>query len=72
MAEISTIKLPSGETYDIKDATARRNISNITYGVATQKTNGLMSSTDKTKLDSLSTTSVSAITNTEIDTIVAS
>lgn len=46
--------------------------TDTTYGVATQKTNGLMSSDDKTKLDSLSTTSVSAITNTEIDTIVAS
>lgn len=46
--------------------------NNTTYGVATQKTNGLMSSSDKTKLDSLSTTSVSAITNSEIDSIVAS
>lgn len=46
--------------------------NNTTYEVATQKTNGLMSSDDKTKLDSLSTTSVSAITNSEIDTIVAS
>lgn len=40
--------------------------------VATQNANGLMSSADKTKLDSLSTTSVSAITNSEIDSIVAS
>lgn len=40
--------------------------------VATQNANGLMSSADKTKLDSLSITSVSAITNSEIDTIVAS
>lgn len=46
--------------------------NNTTYGVATQKTNGLMSSDDKAKLDSLSTTSVSAITNSEIDLIVAS
>lgn len=46
--------------------------NNTTYGVATQNANGLMSSSDKTKLDSLSTTSVSAITNSEIDTIVAS
>lgn len=46
--------------------------NNTTYGVATQKANGLMSSTDKAKLDNLSTTSVSAITNSEIDTIVAS
>lgn len=46
--------------------------NNTTYGVATQKTNGLMSSDDKTKLDSLSATSISAITNSEIDTIVAS
>ena len=126
MADISTIKLPSGTPYAIKDSTARNHISNksnphgvtkaqvglgnvanydqskaiksitrsgtkftataldgttfeftqqdnnTTYGVATQKANGLMSSTDKAKLDNLSTTSVSAITNSEIDTIVAS
>lgn len=126
MADISTIKLPSGTTYAIKDTTARTHISNksnphgvtkaqvglgnvanydqskaiksitrsgttftataldgttftftqqdnnTTYGVATQKTNGLMSSADKTKLDSLSATSVSAITNAEIDTIMKS
>lgn len=46
--------------------------NNTTYGVATQKANGLMSSTDKAKLDSLSAISVSAITDSEIDTIVAS
>lgn len=46
--------------------------NNTTYGVATQYTNGLMSSADKTKLDSLSTTSISAIPNSEIDSIVAS
>lgn len=46
--------------------------NNTTYGVATQNANGLMSSSDKTKLDSLSATSVSAITNSEIDSIVAS
>lgn len=46
--------------------------TDTTYSVATQKANGLMSSTDKTKLDSLSATSVSAITNSEIDSIVAS
>lgn len=46
--------------------------NNTTYGVATQKANGLMSSTDKAKLDSLSAISVPAITNSEIDTIVAS
>lgn len=46
--------------------------NNTTYGVATQNANGLMSSSDKTKLDGLSATSVSAITNSEIDTIVAS
>lgn len=46
--------------------------TDTTYSIATQKTNGLMSSDDKAKLDSLSTTSVSAITNSEIDTIVAS
>ncbi len=46
--------------------------NNTTYGVATYNANGLMSSADKTKLDSLSATSVSAIPNSEIDTIVAS
>lgn len=46
--------------------------NNTTYGVATQSTNGLMSAADKTKLDSLSTTSISAIPNSEIDSIVAS
>ena len=124
MADISSLKVPNGTTYMLKDSTARNHISNknnphgvtkaqvglgdvanydqskaiksitrsgttftataldgttftftqqdnnTTYGVATQKTNGLMSSTDKTKLDSLSATSVSAITNAEIDTIM--
>lgn len=46
--------------------------NNTTYEVATQYTNGLMSSADKTKLDSMSATSISAITNSEIDAIVAS
>lgn len=46
--------------------------NNTTYGVATQKANGLMSAADKTKLDNLSATSVSAIPNSEIDSIVAS
>lgn len=46
--------------------------TDTTYGVATQKANGLMSAADKTKLDNLSATSVSAITNSEIDSIVAS
>ena len=46
--------------------------SNTTYEVATQYTNGLMSSSDKTKLDSLSETSISAISNYEIDIIVGS
>lgn len=126
MADISTIKLPSGTTYTVKDSTARNHIgnksnphgvnksqvglgnvanydqskaiksitrsgttftataldgttftftqqdNNTTYGVATQKANGLMSATDKTKLDNLIATSVSAITNSEIDSIVAS
>lgn len=126
MADVSSIKLPNGTTYTVKDSTARNHIgngsnphgvtksqvglgnvanynqskaiksitrsgttftataldgttftftqqdNNTTYGVATQKTNGLMSASDKTKLDSLSTTSVSAITNSEIDAIVAS
>lgn len=126
MADVSSIKLPNGTTYTVKDSAARYHIGNgsnphgvtkaqvglgnvanynqskaiksitrsgttftataldgttftftqqdndTTYGVATQKTSGLMSPADKTKLDSLSTTSVSAITNSEIDTIVAS
>lgn len=126
MADISSIKLPDGTTYAVKDSTARNHIgnksnphgvnksqvglgnvanydqskaiksitrsgttftataldgttftftqqdNNTTYGVATQNANGLMSSSDKTKLDSLSATSVSAITNSEIDSIVAS
>ena len=126
MADVSSIKLPNGTTYTVKDSTARTHISNksnphgvtktqlglgnvanydqskaiksisrsgttftataldgttftftqqdnnTTYGIATQKANGLMSSADKTKLDGLSATSVSAITNSEIDTIVAS
>lgn len=126
MADVSSIKLPSGTTYTVKDSTARNHIgnksnphgvdksqvglgnvanydqskaiksisrsgttftataldgttftftqqdNNTTYGVATQKANGLMSSDDKTKLDNLSATSVSTITNSEIDAIVAS
>ena len=126
MADISSIKLPSGTTYTVKDSTARSHIgnknnphgvtksqvglgsvanydqskaiksitrsgttftataldgttftftqqdTNTTYGVATQSANGLMSAADKTKLDNLIATSVSAITNSEIDTIVAS
>ena len=46
--------------------------TDTTYSVATQDANGLMSSADKTKLDSLSATSVSAITNAEIDAIMRS
>ena len=126
MADVSSIKLPSGTTYTVKDSTARTHISNksnphgvtkaqvglgnvanydqskaiksitrsgttftataldgttftftqqdnnTTYGVATQMANGLMSAADKTKLDNLSATSVSAISNSEIDSIVAS
>ena len=125
MADISSIKLPSGTTYTVKDSTARSHIgnksnphgvtksqvglgsvanydqskaiksitrsgttftataldgttftftqqdNNTTYSVVTQKTNGLMSSADKAKLDSLSATSISAIPNSEIDSIVA-
>lgn len=123
MDDISSLKVPSGTTYMLKDSTARSHISNksnphgitkaqvglgnvanydqskaiksitrsgttftataldgtkftftqqdnnTTYGVATQYTNGLMSSSDKTKLDNLS---ISAITNYEIDTIIDS
>lgn len=126
MADISSIKLPNGTTYTVKDSAVRNHIvngsnphgvtksqvglgnvanydqskaiknitrsgttftataldgttftftqqdNNTTYGVATQNANGLMSAADKTKLDNLSATSVSAITNSEIDTIVAS
>lgn len=126
MADVSSIKLPNGTTYTVKDSASRNHIgnksnphgvtksqvglgnvsnydqskaiksitrsgttftamaldgttftftqqdNNTTYGIATQKANGLMSSSDKTKLDSLSTTSVSAIPNSEIDSIVAS
>lgn len=126
MADISSLKVPSGTTYTLKDSTARSHISNkknphgvtkaqvglgnvenydqskaiksitrsgttftataldgtkftftqqdsdTTYEVATQYTNGLMSSSDKTKLDNLSETSISAITNYEIDKIVGS
>lgn len=126
MADVSSIKLPNGTTYTVKDSAARYHIgnesnphgvtkaqvglgdvanynqskaiksisrsgttftataldgttftftqqdNNTTYGVATQNANGLMSAADKTKLDNLSATSVSAITNSEIDTIVAS
>ena len=126
MADISSIKFPSGTAYTVKDSKARSHIentsnphgvtksqvglgnvanydqskaiksisrsgttftataldgttftftqqdNNTTYGVATHNANGLMSSSDKTKLDNLSATSVSAITNSEIDSIVAS
>lgn len=126
MADISSLKVPSGATYKLKDSTARSHISNgsnphgvtkeqvglgnvanydqskaiksitrsgttftataldgtkftftqqdsnTTYEVATQYTNGLMSSADKTKLDSLSATSISAISNYEIDEIIDS
>lgn len=126
MADVSSIKLPNGTAYTVKDSTARSHIdnksnphgvtksqvglgsvanydqskaiksitrsgttftataldgttftftqqdNNTTYGIATQNANGLMSSADKTKLDSLSATSISAITDSEIDSIVAS
>lgn len=126
MADVTSIRLPNGTTYTVKDSAARYHIgnksnphgvtkaqvglgnvanydqskaiksitrsgttftataldgttftftqqdNNTTYGVATQKANGLMSAADKTKLDNLSATSVSAITNSEIDSIVAS
>ena len=126
MADVSSIKLPNGTTYTVKDSAARYHIgngsnphrvtksqvglgnvanydqskaiksisrsgttftataldgttftftqqdNNTTYGIATQYTSGLMSAADKTKLDSLSATSVSAISNSEIDSIVAS
>lgn len=126
MADVSSIKLPSGAAYTVKDSAARNHIgnksnphgvtkaqvglgnvanydqskaiksitrsgttftataldgttftftqqdNNTTYAVATQYANGLMSAADKTKLDNLSATSISAISNSEIDSIVAS
>lgn len=126
MADVSSIELPNGTTYTVKDSTARSHIgnesnphgvtksqvglgnvanydqskaiksitrsgttftataldgttftftqqdNNTTYGVATQNANGLMSAADKTKLDNLSATSVSSISKSEIDSIVAS
>lgn len=126
MADVTSIRLPNGTTYTVKDSAARYHIgnrsnphgvtkeqvglgnvanydqskaiksitrsgttftataldgttftftqqdNNTTYGVATQNANGLMSASDKTKLDSLSATSISAIPNSEIDSIVAS
>lgn len=126
MADVSSIKLPNGTTYTVKDSAARNHIgngsnphgvtkaqvglgnvanynqskaiktitrsgttftataldgttftftqqdNNTTYGIATQYTSGLMSAADKTKLDGLSATSISAISNSEIDSIVAS
>lgn len=54
------------------DVPAGAKFTDTTYSIATQNANGLMSSADKTKLDGLSATSVSAITNSEIDSIVAS
>lgn len=126
MADVSSIKLPNGTTYMVKDSAARTHINNksnphgvnksqvglgnvanydqskaiknitrsgttftataldgttftftqqdnnTTYGIVTQNANGLMSAADKTKLDNLSATSISAISNSEIDSIVAS
>ena len=126
MDDVSSIKLPNGTTYTVKDSAARTHINNksnphgvtksqvglgsvanydqskaiksitrsgttftataldgttftftqqdnnTTYGVATQNANGLMSAADKTRLDGLSATSVSTITNSDIDSIVAS
>ena len=45
-----------------------------TYSAATTSSNGLMSSTDKNKLNGIATgaTADTAITNSEIDTILAS
>ena len=46
--------------------------NDTTYSIATHTANGLMSAADKTKLDNLTTESVSSITNAEIDTIIMS
>ena len=60
MANISAIKLPDGVTYDLVDRVS-------TIDVATTSANGLMSSSDKTKLDGIASGAevnyVSNITN---------
>lgn len=47
MANISSITLPSGATYDLKDKDAARNT------LASTTENGLMSKEDKEKLDAI-------------------
>ena len=49
---IETITLPNGNTYNVKDTT---------YSNATQSSSGLMSSTDKTKLDGFEIATASEI-----------
>lgn len=55
-ADITALGIPAQDT-------------NTTYGLATTTADGLMSKTDKTKLDELG--DVVAITTAEIDTIIA-
>lgn len=50
MADISKIRLPDGTIYNIKDSSALHTIA-----IATPSANGLMSATDKSKLDSMTT-----------------
>lgn len=68
----------SGKNYAVQlDSSGKMYVSvpwtdtNTTYGVATQSANGLMSSTDKKKLDGIATgaTADSALTTSEIDEV---
>ena len=54
MADISKVKTPDGNTYNVKDSTARDLIANkADKTVATTSANGLMSAADKSKIDSI-------------------
>lgn len=46
MADISSIKLPSGNTYDIKDSTARAGLGNKVNEPAVEGTSGQVLTTD--------------------------
>ena len=65
MADISKIKLPNGSEYNLKDRNINRHtveadvpanatFTDTTYSVATTTSNGLMSATDKSRLDGIS------------------
>jgi len=57
MADISKVKTPDGNTYNVKDSTARDLIANkADKTVATASANGLMSAADKSKLDGITST----------------